>query len=265
MNVLGMNIPIELLVALMSLLGGAIGAFILQVLQRWHQASERNIGTRKQVYFEACDALAMVQASLINMLNNPLSENKPDPNLAAALMRLHLVGQFKIVKYLMEFQSLQGQALLDMGITKLEIENIQGKLKHADHMYELYSGLCKEWTDKLSGAISEESEKEILSVIKVWEEKRDVCSKYKDEIFPLIPPLQIKLLEKSSHHIMKLSVPAGKCIVEMRKDLGIPFSRKDTRGYFELAENYRFLGKKKIKTFIRILSERIKNDDFPNL
>lgn len=265
MNILGVDIPTEVLSVLMSLCGGAIGAFILQIIQRKHHTSERNIGTRKQVYFEACDALAVIQASLTNILNSPLSESRPDPNLAAAIMRLHIVGRFKLVEHLMEFQSLYAQALLDMGMTKMEIEGIQAKSKHASEMHKMYSDFYREWTEKLNVQVDEESRKQIISIINEWGQKRDNCLAYQNQVDPAVPPLQLRLLEKNAHHLMKMSIPANNCMLEMRKDLDIPFTYKETKKYLDYAEKYRNIGRRKIKTFISIISKKIENDDFPDL
>lgn len=205
-----------------------------------------------------------MQATLAQMSLLDLNKNTPDPKLTASLMRLHVVGKTRLVNNLLDFQSFYGESFMEVAPLKLEVEGKQNLSKHAKDMYNLCFNYQKELIDKIKTVASEKELQNIQENIEIWKAKSEKWNEYADTKNEETYPLQIELLSKSIQLSMKLGEIGSKCIIEMRKDLGVRFSKNEENSYLKRSEESRISGEKKLDEFIDFIKNKVKTDDFPD-
>ena len=241
-----------------------LGALAVLGITKWREGVERNIASRKHVYFEACDALAEIQIALSNFPQRLMKDNIGDPRLTASIMRLHIMGGYKLVKHIMDFQSMYAEIIIDLGVLKLEIENIENKCEHARTSRDEFLNYQKTWIDKLTETTNTEERTQIQGIIDEWKQRIDKCTGYLDENLGKVEPLKIELMEKTFNRSIELAEYSPKCMLEMRKELGLAFNTVESQAYIQECKQGRIKVKGHFDKFLGIMKPRFLNDVWPD-
>lgn len=230
-----------------------------------HSKKERELATKKQVYFDACDTLAQMQSVLASILKIDLNASADFSNISSAITKLNIVADIKLIKKFHVCQTYFGKAIIELIAERMIVDAMSSNAKHALDIHNMHLKHFSDLTNLYKNASGHEELDGIRREQAALSDRMAYCLEFHENATNEELTKKIEIARKSMVCSAEFSVLASECIVDMRYELENAFSEQDEKTYKVLVKDSAQETRRILNEFLDDINSKRKIFDPPDL